>query len=95
MACRREGTGRPARSGSVMVHIHGLGSRGRLVMCCTRPMMRPSKNGDAIGSRRAVREGALPRDLGVRSHNAFMSQRRATRQEKAAPVGAAAKAEFG
>ena len=35
----------PARAageiGSVMAHCHGFGSRGRLVMCRTRPMMRP------------------------------------------------------
>jgi hypothetical protein len=51
MACRREGIspcvlaqpGRPASSGSVMVHSQGLGSRGAVVMCRTPPMMRPSK----------------------------------------------------
>src|SRR5215212_2030170 len=51
MACRREGIspfvlaqpGRPASSGSVMLHDHGFGSRGAVVMCRTRPITRPSK----------------------------------------------------
>ena len=51
MACRREGIspfvsaqpGRPASSGSVTLHDQGFGSPGRSVMCCTRPITRPSK----------------------------------------------------
>jgi hypothetical protein len=50
IACPREGIsplvfaqpGRPASSGSVTLHDH-FGSLGRLVMCCTRPITRPSK----------------------------------------------------
>jgi|tagenome__1003787_1003787.scaffolds.fasta_scaffold20942269_2 hypothetical protein len=50
MAWRREGIspcvlaqpGRPASSGSVMLHDHGFGSRGAVVMCRTRPITRPS-----------------------------------------------------
>src|SRR5215213_2341532 len=34
--------GMPARVGSVTLHDHGFGSRGRLVMCMMRPMMRSS-----------------------------------------------------
>src|SRR4051794_37536444 len=73
MACRREGIspcvlaqpGCPASSGSVTLHDHGFGSRGRLVMCMMRPMMRPLEQGDAIGPRLGLREGALPGDVGV------------------------------
>ena len=70
MACRREGIspfvlaqpGRPASSVSVTLHGHGFGSRGRLVMCMHAADHAALEHGDAIGARRAVREGASPGD---------------------------------
>jgi hypothetical protein len=70
MACRREGIspcvfaqpGRPARSGSVTLHIHGFGCCSPSAKSRTRPMMSPLEEGDAIGARGTLRGGAPPDD---------------------------------
>ena len=69
MACRREGIspcvlaqpGRPASSGSVTLHDQAGIPRTKLVMPHAADHA-ALENGDAIGARRAVREGAPPGD---------------------------------
>ena len=82
MACRREGIspcvfaqpGRPARSGSVM--LHGQASGRPAGRSLPDPADDPTlEQGDAIGARLAVREGALPGDARAPS-TAILRRRR-------------------
>ena len=73
MACRREGIsplvfaqpGRPASSGSVTLHAHFFAPSCGSSVKPHAAHDAAGEDGDAIGSRRAVREGSLPDDVGV------------------------------
>ena len=80
MACRREGIspfvlaqpGRPASSGSVTLHDHGFGSRGSVRHVPHAADHAALENGDAIGPRRAVREGSPPDDARLLQRRSFV-----------------------